>query len=164
MDRLASIARASVLLAWILGPGACASIVYNRQDALVRTVHEYNDGLRWKKFERVMGHLAPDEARRFSPRTGTFGEDYEMADEEVVSIEPKSEDGNKATATVSFSWYDRRLSLLRKAVVVEEWSFTDGRWLCEQQRRLRGDGFPLVPESVPPPAAPPSAPRPAAPR
>jgi len=134
------------------GLGACVTPSHNRHEALIRTVHEYNDGLRWKKYERVMGLLSPEEAGRFAARTGTFGEDYEMADEEVVAIEPKNEDGTKATVTVGFSWYDRRLSLLRKAVIVEDWSFTDGRWLCERQRRLRGDGFPLVPEAVSPPA------------
>ena len=133
----------------------CLTPAHNRQESLLRTVHEYNDGLRWKKYERVMGLLSPEEARRFAVRAGTFGEDYEMADEEVVAIEPKNEDGTKATVTVGFSWYDRRLSLLRKAVIVEDWSFTDGQWLCERQRRLRGDGFPLVPEAVSPPPEPP---------
>ena len=150
---------AALLLALVFG-GACITPAHNRQEALLRTVHEYNDGLRWKKYERVMGHLAPDEAERFATRTESFGEDYEMADEEVMSIEPKNEDRTKAEVTVGFSWYDRRLSLLRKAIVVEDWAFTDGRWVCDRQRRLRGDGFPLVPESVPPPAAPGRSPPP----
>jgi hypothetical protein len=158
MRRLASAFALALPLA--ASVGACVTPAHNRREALLRTVHEYNDGLRWKKYERVMGLLAPEEARRFATRTGTFGEDYEMADEEVVAIEPKNEDGTKAEVTVAFSWYDRRLSLLRKAVIVEDWTFTDGRWLCERQRRLRGDGFPLVPEAAPPPQAPPPAPSP----
>lgn len=145
-------------LALALAGGACTP-AQNRQDVLLRSVHEFNDGLRWRKNERVMRHLSPEEARRFTARAGTFSDDYEMADEEVVSIEPKNEDRTRADVTVNFSWYDRRRALERKAVILEEWAFTDGQWLCEKQRRLQGDGFPLVPEAEPPPAGAPGGPR-----
>jgi len=160
MGRLTFAFTFALAFALATASGACITPAHNRQEALLRTVHEYNDGVRWKKYERVMGLLSPEEARRFATRTGTFGDDYEMADEEVVAIEPTDEDGKKAKVTVAFSWYDRRLSLLRKAVIVEDWSFTDGRWLCERQRRLRGDGFPLVPEAVSRPPEPAPAPPP----
>jgi hypothetical protein len=157
------IARALLLpalapLALTLAGGACTP-AQNRQDVLLRSVHEFNDALRWKKNERVMHHLSPEEGRRFAARAGTFGDDYEMADEEVVSIEPKNADRTRADVTVNFSWYDRRRALLRKAVILEEWAFTDGQWLCEKQRRLQGDGFPLVPEGEPPPAGAPGGSR-----
>jgi hypothetical protein len=152
------LAAALAPLALALAGGACTP-AQNRQDVLLRSVHEYNDGVRWKKYERVMHHLSPEEARRFAARAGTFGDDYEMADEEVVSIEAKNEDRTRADVTVNFSWYDRRRALVRKAVILEEWEFTDGQWLCAKQRRLQGDGFPLVPEAEPPPAGAPGGPR-----
>jgi hypothetical protein len=145
---------ALVPLALALADGGACTPAQNRQDVLLRSVHEYNDGVRWKKYDHVTHHLSAEEARRFAARAGTFGDDYEMADEEVVSIEPKNDDRTRADVTVNFSWYDRRRALVRKAVILEEWAFTDGQWLCEKQRRLQGDGFPLVPEAEPPAGAP----------
>ena len=58
-------------LALVLAGVACTP-AQNRQDVLLRSVHEYNDGVRWKKYERVMHHLSPEEARRFATRAGTF--------------------------------------------------------------------------------------------
>jgi hypothetical protein len=137
--------------------GGCITPAQNRQDALVRIVHEYNDGLRWKRYDRVTAHLAEAEALRFLKTSAALGEEFEMADEEVVVIEPLGDDGLRAAVTVNFSWYNQRRALLRKAVVLEDWRFRGGRWLCDGQRRVQGDGFPLASEADPPPRPAPAA-------
>ena len=146
----------ALLVPLALGAG-CITPAQNRKDALVRIVPEYNDGLRWKRYERVTAHLAEAEALRFLKASAVLGEDFEMADEEVVVIEPVGDDGLRAAVTVNFSWYNQRRALLRKAVVLEDWRFRDGRWLCDGQRRVRGDGFPLFSEGDPPPKLEPAA-------
>jgi hypothetical protein len=135
---------ASVLLS--LG-GACLTPAQNRQDALVRITHQYNDGLRWGRYQDVTPHLAADEAARFMARTGTLADDFEMADNEVTSINFQ-DGGTRAEVTVAFTWYNQRRSLVRRTVVGQDWRFVDGRWICAAQRRLRGDRFPLVPEPI----------------
>lgn len=125
----------------------CVTPSQNRQDALIRITHQYNDGLRWGRYQDVVAHLAADEAQRFLARTGALADDFEMADDEVSSI-TFSEAGLRADVTVDFTWYNQRRSLLRRTLVAQEWRFTEGRWLCATQRRLRGDRFPLIPEPV----------------
>jgi hypothetical protein len=129
-----------------LGLG-CISPAQNRQDALFRIAHEYNDGLRWGRYDQVTPHLASGEAARFLARTGALGDDFEMADEEVAGIR-FADAGMRADITVSFSWYNQRRSLLRQAVVSQDWRYTDGRWICVEQRRVRGDRLPLFPEPM----------------
>ena len=138
------------LLAWLALPAGCITPAQNRRDALVRVVHEYNDGLRWKRYDRVTSHLATLQAERFLKVTNALGDDYQMADQEVVAIDSVSADGTSAAVTVNFAWYNQRRALLQKAVVVEDWRFRDGRWVCDGQRRVQGDALPLFSESDPP--------------
>ncbi|MEO8213017.1 MAG: hypothetical protein ABI560_07485, partial [Myxococcales bacterium] len=91
-----------------------------------------------------LGNMA---ATRFLARTGTLADDFEMADDEVSSI-TFTDAGLRADVIVDFTWYNQRRSLLRRTLVAQEWRFTEGRWLCTTQRRLRGDRFPLIPEPV----------------
>lgn len=104
-------------------------------------------------------HLAADEAERFMARKNGLGDDFEMADDEVVSIHFK-DGGTRAEVTVDFTWYNQRRALVRRTVVAQDWHFRDGRWVCAAQRRLRGDRLPLIPEpmaqgtAVPPPTPP----------
>jgi len=125
----------------------CVTPTQNRQDSLVRIVHEYNDGLRWGRYQDVTAHLAADEAERFLARTGALGDDFEMADDEVAAINFK-DGGTRADVTVDFTWYNQRRSLVRRTFVAEEWRFQDGRWVCAAHRRVRGDRFPLITEPI----------------
>lgn len=137
------------LPAWLVLAAGCITPAQNRRDALVRVVHEYNDGLRWKRYDRVTSHLAAAQAEHFLKVSNALGDDYQMADQEVVVIEPVGDDGTRASVTVNFAWYNQRRALLQKAVVVEDWRFTDGRWICDGQRRVQGDGLPLFSEADP---------------
>jgi hypothetical protein len=136
-------------------PVACITPGQERRSALVRVSHEYNDGLRWGRYQDVTAHLATEEAQRFLARTGDLGDDFEMADDEVASIS-FGDDGHRAEVTVAFTWYNQRRQLLRKTLVSQDWHFLDGRWICAAQRRLRGDRFPLVPEPLAEAITPPS--------
>ena len=139
----------------LLFAGGCVTPSQNRQDALIRVAHDYNDGLRWGRYDHVTPHLAMDEAERFLARTGALADDFEMADEEIAAIE-FSEGGTRADVKVDFTWYNQRRSLVRRTLVTEEWRFHDGRWFCAAQRRVRGDRFPLVVEPLAAAAAAPA--------
>lgn len=138
------------LLALVALTAGCITPAQNRRDSLVRVVHEYNDGLRWKRYDRVTSHLATVQAQRFLKTTSALGDDYQMADQEVMGIEPVGDDGLRAAVTVNFAWYNQRRALLQQAVVLEDWRFRDGRWFCDGQRRVQGDGLPLFSEADPP--------------
>jgi len=126
---------------------SCATPAENRRDALLRVSREYNEGLRWGRYQDVTPHLAADEAERFLARTGAVGDDFQMADEEVSAIRFE-DDGRRAAITVQFTWYNQRRALVRNTVVAQDWRYADGRWICASQRRVSGDRFPLVPEPM----------------
>lgn len=146
---------ATLLLGALALAFSCATPAQNRRDALVKIAREYNDGLRWRRYQDVTPHLSADEARAFLARAGALGDDLQMADQEVSSIRFE-EDGLRAAVIVQFTWYNQRRGLVRTTTVAEDWRYGDGRWICAAQRRVSGDRFPLVPEPIA--AAAPSAP------
>lgn len=138
---------ATLILGLLALAFSCATPAENRRDALLRISREYNEGLRWRRYQDVTPHLATEEAERFLARTGTLGDDFQMADEEMSSIRFE-DDGRRAAVTVQFTWYQQRRALVRTTVVAQDWRFQDGRWVCTAQRRISGDRFPLVPEPL----------------
>ena len=84
MSRVEFLAPSALLVTLVAAGIACVTPAQNRQDSLVRIAHEYNDGLRWGRYQDVTAHLAADEAERFLARTGALGDDFEMADDEVA--------------------------------------------------------------------------------
>jgi hypothetical protein len=146
-----------VLAALGMSAAGCFTPAQRRQETLTRVVREYNDGLRWRRYEQVTPHLSAGEAERFLARTGKLGDDVEMADQEVTSIR-FADDQRRAAVTVELTWYEVRRALVRRTVVEQDWRFEDGRWICATQRRVRGEPFPLFPDSPPAAPAAPTAP------
>jgi hypothetical protein len=144
------------LIAALLVAVGCVTPAQNRQDGLIRITREYNDGLRWRRYQDVTPHLATDEAQRFLARTAALSDDFEMADDEISSV-TFQDNGMRADVAVEFTWYSQRRALVRRTLVAQDWRFQEGRWVCAAQRRVRGDRFPLIPEpmtastAVPPP-------------
>jgi hypothetical protein len=131
--------------------GCMVTPVQRREDTLVREAREFNDDIRWGRYEQLHLSLPPEEAALIVSRAAALGDDLVVGDYEVTSIKFAS-GSEAATAMVKFDWYSKRDSIVHSSVVEQRWEFLDGKWLMTKQRRLRGDRFPLVPEPVPPPA------------
>ena len=141
----------ALLIATLALAGCLVTPVQRREDTLVREAHEFNDDLRWGRYEQLHLSLPPEDAALMSSRAAALGDDLVVGDYEVTSI--KFGAGSEAaTAMVKFDWYSKRDSILHSSVIEQRWEFLEGKWTMTKQRRLRGDRFPLVPDPVPPPA------------
>lgn len=121
----------------------CLAPAQRRQDDLSRIVREYNDGLRWRRFEQVVPHLRPAAAERLMARSASAAPDLEIADQEVTMIRV-ADGATRADVTATFTWYTQRSGVVRKTLVAQDWRFENGRWTCVAQRRLAGDSLPLL--------------------
>jgi hypothetical protein len=139
------------LLALCLVAGCLVTPTQRREDTLVREAREFNDDIRWGRYEQLHLSLPPEEARLITSRAAALGDDLVVGDYEVTSINFAS-GSEAATALVKFDWYSKRDSILHSSVVEQRWELMSGKWLMTKQRRVRGDRFPLVTEPVPPPA------------
>jgi hypothetical protein len=131
--------------------GCLVTPVQRREDTLVREAREFNDDIRWGRYEQLHLSLPPEEAALMSSRAAALGDDLVVGDYEVTSIKFAS-GSEAATAMVKFDWYSKRDSILHSSTVEQRWEYQAGKWMMTKQRRLRGERFPLVPEPVPPPA------------
>jgi len=118
-----------------------------RDDSLVRTAREFNDGLRWGNDASVLPCLSPTEAKGLQGRRTLLGEDFVMADQEVKSIDFAA-GSEKATVVAEFTWFDRR-AVVKKSTVEQRWEWAADHWVVASWRRVSGARFPLVPEPLP---------------
>lgn len=130
---------------------ACLAPAQRRHEDLSRIVREYNDGLRWRRFEQVVPHLRPAAAEQLMARSAAAAPDLEIADQEVTMV--RIADGaTRADVTASFTWYTQRSGVVRKTLLAQDWRFENGRWTCVAQRRLAGEPLPLLHDATESPA------------
>jgi hypothetical protein len=139
------------LLAALLG-GCMLTPAQRREDNLVRDARQYNDDLRWQRYEALTEFLTLEEAAFFKGRVNDIGEDLVMADSEVLSI-TFGNPSDKATCLVKVAWYTRADPVVRSTTLEQRWELQSNRWVLTKQRRTRGDRFPLVTEPAPLPTA-----------
>jgi hypothetical protein len=131
--------------------GCVVTPTQRREETLVREAREFNDDIRWGRYEQLHLSLPPEEAQLMVSRAAALGDDLEVGDYEVVSIHFAG-GSEAATSVVKFSWYSKRDMIVHSSVIEQRWEYQAGKWMLTKQRRLRGDRFPLIPEAVPPPA------------
>ena len=126
---------------------ACFSPKQQRQDTLLRLSREFNNDVRWGRYDMAAAQFSPVEASRFLKRVDLVAEELVIADHEMTSIKFE-EPSSKAKTIVVFEWYTKREPVVRKTSVAQTWGFDQGSWRLESQTRLRGPRFPLVPEAA----------------
>jgi hypothetical protein len=124
---------------------ACMTPGQRREESLQRLAHEFNDGLRWGREDAVLRCLQPEDARLMRARRADLGDDFVIADHEVMSI-MMGAGADRATVVAEFSWFNQRQGVVKKSRIEEKWEFVDAHWVVTSQRRLSGERFPLVPE------------------
>lgn len=132
---------------------ACITPGQQRVELLSRSAQEFNADLRWGRFETAASSLPPDEARRFLARVDLLEKDLVMADFEVTQIK-LGDPTTSATVLVAFEWYQHSDPVIRRTVVEQKWEHQGGAWMVIEQRRLRGERFPLIPDAPEPQQTP----------
>jgi hypothetical protein len=146
-------AAAAAVLGLMLG---CMTPSQHRQDDLIRDARTFNDDFRWGRWD-VLGQSMPDDENAlFQERKNLVDADLVIVDYEVTSVH-FGEQAETATVEVHMEWYKKSDPSVRQVTLQQRWELRGGRWMMMRQRRLRGDRFPLVPESAPENAAPKNA-------
>jgi hypothetical protein len=125
----------------------CFSASQRREEDLIRDARQFNDDLRWARWDQVGSTMPAEDKRLFMERVDLVGNDLVMCDYEVKSIH-FDHDSSAATVTVTIEWYGKRDPTLRNATLEQRWESLHGHWMLAKQRRSHGDRFPLVTEPV----------------
>jgi hypothetical protein len=114
---------------------------YTLTDRVTNAAREYNDDVRWGRFDQAASHVAKAKRQRFVERRSALEEELQIADYEVTGIEVDKKK-NTATARVQYSWTLRSRQLVEKTTTKQEWEQEGREWIMAKETRLSGS--PLV--------------------
>ncbi|MEA2700015.1 MAG: hypothetical protein QOI66_4286 [Myxococcales bacterium] len=139
----------SILIVAVAAPtiAGCMFPEQRREEGLTKAAVEFNNELRWGRYEHMGRYLSKEESKALLVRGRDLGEDFSIAENELAQVQflPGSE---KATVVTEVAWYNQRRALLNKSTIEQHWEWTEGRWMLTDQHRIHGARFPLVPEPL----------------
>jgi hypothetical protein len=135
----------------LMSTGCIVGAGYSTRDRVTEAAREYNDGVRWGRYEQAAKHVARDRRDAFVERHKALDEELEIADYELVSIDIDKSDRRqyKVTARVDYTWSLKRRGLVEKTTTQQLWQESDGEWVLAREERLKGSPLSLFDEPLP---------------
>lgn len=121
---------AFVVLGYVLS--GCLLNNINPTQKLSERVQEYSDATRWNRMDIAVQMVTTGYRDAFIKSHATWGRAVEVADSEVVHIQI-APDGNTATSTLAYSWYDLSAMTLARTVVRQQWDIRNGYQVMSEE-------------------------------
>lgn len=125
----------------VLVAGCFAGMGYSTLDQVSNAAREYNNDVRWGRFDSAAKHVPTPERQRFIDRHSSFEEELDIADYEMTNIEVDKKK-QTATARIEYTWSLRNRGLVEKTTTRQKWERRDGDWVMASEERVKG--APLV--------------------
>lgn len=133
--------RAILITALVLGCGAGAS-----ESSLPDTVRQFNEGVRWGRFEVAANAVPPKERAQFVDDMDERANDLKITDYEVVKVAPRG--SSEARVQVKLSWYKASEGTVHETHALQTWERHGKAWWIVDATRLRGAEMPGLAESA----------------
>ncbi len=121
---------------------------YSSKDRLANAAREYNDSVRWGRYEAAADHVSVDRRRAFIDRHKNLEEELEISDAEVISIDLEGTKKDKAKARVEYVWSLKRQGLIEKTSTEQVWEQKGSVWIMASETRTKGEPLTLFDEPV----------------
>ena len=116
-----------------------------RSADLVRDVHGYGNGLRWRDFPAAALRVLPARRSAFLEQREKLDEDLRIADWEMRRLE-YDESRNRAVVQVEYTWLLDSHGIVHTTVSRQWWSRHGDRWIIRREVRVRGEPMPGLAE------------------
>ena len=121
---------------------ACiGALGFSTMDQLATAAREYNEDVRWGRYDRAAKHVPVDTRQRFIDRHSNLDDDLEIADFEMSSLELDKKK-ETATARVDYTWSLKTQGIVEKTTTKQKWEKKDSEWILASEERVKG--APLV--------------------
>jgi hypothetical protein len=121
---------------------ACfAALGYSSLDQLATAAREYNEDVRWGRYDKAAKHVPTDIRQRYIDKHANLEEDLEIADFEMSGIELDKKK-QTATARVDYTWSLKTRGIVEKTTTKQKWEKKDSDWILASEERVKG--APLV--------------------
>lgn len=125
--------------------GCITGMGYSMSDQVMNAAREYNNDVRWGRWEQAAMHVPRDKRSRFVEKRTQLDDELEIADFELVNIViDKAKE--TATARVDYSWVLKDRGIVEKTTTRQNWERKDGQWIVAQEVRVKGSPLTLFDE------------------
>jgi hypothetical protein len=127
--------------ALIFAAGCMPGMGYSTVDQVTNAAREYNNDVRWGRYDQAAEHIDREHRDRFVERHTSLDELLEIADFELVNIEVDKKK-QTAQARVDYTWTLKNRGIVEKTTTKQAWERHDGSWIMAHETRVKG--APLV--------------------
>lgn len=130
------------IVPFVLLLGGCmAGMGYSSLDQVTTAAREYNNDVRWGRFDQAAKHVPTDVRQRFIDKHTNLSEELEIADFELTNIEVDKKK-QTATARLEYTWSLKSRGIVEKTTTKQKWEKRDWDWVLAREERVKGS--PLV--------------------
>jgi len=133
-------------LAIVLVLAGCGALASQQGDTLGDSVRDYNDGIRWARFENAAAFLPAGQRAQFLDDWDQRAKDLKITDYEVVKVVHRGD--HEAHVEVKLEWYRDSEGTVHETRAQETWERRGRAWLLVDEARLRGEQMPGLPEPL----------------
>jgi len=91
-----------------------------KQDMLMQNVKDFNNNLRWKRYDHAAQYMPADMSEAFTETMEKDDENLSITDFEFKEI-VASPDGNSLKVKVKIAWHKKNEGVEKKAVLTQNW-------------------------------------------
>jgi hypothetical protein len=125
----------------LLLTGCMAGMGYSTIDQVTNAAREYNNDVRWGRYDQASKHVPDDVRQRFVDKHSNLEEELEIADYELTTIEVDKKK-QSASARVEYTWSLKSRGIVEKTTTRQKWERRDSEWVMAREERVKG--APLV--------------------
>ena len=129
----------AVLLSLVLGLAACGG-PQRDSDTLKESILNYNEGIRWERYESAATSLPPKVRSEFVDEMDQRAKDLNISQYDIVRVDKPTR--KTAKVHIKVAWYKDSEGTLRETHALQTWERHGKTWWMMEETRLRGDEMP----------------------
>jgi hypothetical protein len=110
-------------------------------------VRTYNEAVRWQRYPAAAAKLMPAERDDFLDERDALAEDLRITDYDVIRVRT-AKSALRAAIQIKYTWFLDSRSIVHETHAVQDWELHGNVWIMADERRLRGEKMPGLPEAV----------------
>lgn len=109
-------------------------------DTLQESILNYNEGVRWQRFENAASSLPPKLRSEFVDEMDQRAKDLNISQYDIVRVDKPTK--KTAKVHIKVAWYKDSEGTLRETHAIQTWERHGKMWWMMEETRLRGDEMP----------------------
>ena len=122
---------------------AAGCLSAKRVEPLGDAVRQYNQAVRWERFEMAAARLPAKQRDDFLDRRDQLSDELRISHIEVVRVR-HDKTGRRANVQVKYTWHLDSRGVVHTTHTVQRWERPSSSWQVLAERHLRGEPLPHI--------------------